>query len=145
LNQIIAVLGILPDSFCWEIALGIAARVSFHGFVDDANVARMVAGSDVFVLASAQEGLPTVLLEMLLAGLPVICTRIPGNLAITNVAGAHTTYDVGNVAALANLLKNFQQYKVSEEAVENLRRVFLWEERVRDVLKLYEEAAGRSA
>jgi len=123
---------------------GVAARVTFHGFVNDANVAGMVSGSDVFVLASEQEGLPTVLLEMLLARLPVICTRIPGNLAITNVAGVTTTYDVGNITALGNLLKNCENFTVTELAVENLRRVFLWEERVRDILALYEAAARRT-
>ncbi len=125
--------------------LGVAARVTFHGFVDDANVARMVAGSDVFVLASEQEGLPTVLLEMLLAGLPVICTQIPGNLAIANVACVTTTFEVGNIAALAALLENFTQYTVGVAALANLRRAFLWEERVRDVLKLYEAAVEPNA
>jgi len=125
--------------------LGVADRVTFHGFVDDQNVARMVAGSDVFVLASEQEGLPTVLLEMLLARLPIICTRIPGNLAIANVAGVTTTFDVGDIAALAGLLENFAQYEVTEAAVEKLRRAFLWEERVRDVLALYQAAAEASA
>jgi glycosyltransferase involved in cell wall biosynthesis len=121
--------------------LGVAARVTFHGFVDDENVARMVAGSDVFVLASEQEGLPTVLLEMLLAGLPVICTRIPGNLAITDVAGVTTTYEVGDIPALANLLANFENHKLDGAAGAKLRRAFIWEERVRDVLELYVAAA----
>jgi glycosyltransferase involved in cell wall biosynthesis len=122
---------------------GVADRVTFHGFVDDPNVARMVAGSDVFVLASEQEGLPTVLLEMLLAGLPVICTRIPGNLAITNIADIHTTYDVGDITALAELLSQTRRDTVSISAVANLKRTFFWEERARDILKLYESAIKR--
>jgi len=122
---------------------GVADRVTFHGFVDDPNVARMVAGSDVFVLASEQEGLPTVLLEMLLAGLPVICTRIPGNLAITSVADIHTTYDVGDIAALAELLSQAKQDSVSLSSVTNIKQTFFWEERARDVLKLYEAAVER--
>jgi glycosyltransferase involved in cell wall biosynthesis len=122
---------------------GVADRVTFHGFVDDENVARMAAGSDVFVLASEQEGLPTVLLEMLLAGVPVICTRIPGNLAITDVADVHKTYDVGDVDALSELLAQAKRDSVSTATVENLKRVFFWEERARDILELYEAAIKR--
>jgi glycosyltransferase involved in cell wall biosynthesis len=120
--------------------LGLTARVTFHGFVNDENVATMVAGSDVFVLASEQEGLPTVLLEMLLARLPVICTRIPGNLAIANVANVETTYDVGDIQSLAALLAQSRQARVDDAAVANLRRVFLWEERVNDILTVYSNA-----
>ena len=121
----------------------VADRVTFHGFVDDENVAKMTAGSDVFVLASEQEGLPTVLLEMLLAGLPVICTRIPGNLAITDVADIHKTYDVGDIDALTELLARANRDSVSMLAIENLKRTFFWEERAHDVLKLYEAAIER--
>jgi glycosyltransferase involved in cell wall biosynthesis len=122
---------------------GVADRVTFHGFVSDENVARMTAGSDVFVLASEQEGLPTVLLEMLLAGLPVICTRIPGNLAVTDVADIHKTYEVGDIDALAQLLAEAKRDSVSMLAIANLKRTFFWEERARDVLTLYEAAMER--
>lgn len=120
--------------------LGVSARVTFHGFVSDEGVAKMVGGADVFVLASEQEGLPTVLLEMLLARLPVICTRIPGNLAIADVANVKTTYDVGDVEALARLLVRSGEVRVADEAVANLRRTFLWEERVNDILAVYSNA-----
>jgi glycosyltransferase involved in cell wall biosynthesis len=122
--------------------LGVADRVSFHGFVDDPGVAAMVAGSDVFVLASEQEGLPTVLLEMLFARLPIVCTRIPGNLAITDIAGITTTYDVGDIPALAALLAAAGGDTVSDSAVANLRASFLWETRANDVLALYTAAVA---
>jgi glycosyltransferase involved in cell wall biosynthesis len=120
--------------------LGVSARVTFHGFVNDEGVAKMVAGADVFVLASEQEGLPTVLLEMLLARLPIICTRIPGNLAIADVANVKTTYNVGDIQALAALLAQCKSARVDDTAVANLRRTFLWEERVNDILAVYSTA-----
>lgn len=122
--------------------LGVADRVTFHGFVDDAGVAAMVADSDAFVLASEQEGLPTVLLEMLLARLPIVCTRIPGNLAITGVAGVETTYDVGDIPALAGLLAVISGEIVADTSVEALRRAFTWEERVGDIVGLYTRATA---
>lgn len=127
-------------------SIGVANRVTFHGFVDDAGVAAMVADSDAFVLASEQEGLPTVLLEMLIARVPIVCTRIPGNLAITSVARVETTYDVGDIPALARLLAASREITVSDAAVAALRSAFTWEERAEDILALYDRAmAGGSA
>jgi hypothetical protein len=83
-----------------------------------------------------------VLLEMLLARLPIICTRIPGNLAIANVANVKTTYDVGDIQALAALLAECKNVRVDDTAVANLRRTFLWEERVNDILAVYSNAIG---
>ena len=125
--------------------LRVSDRVIFHGFVSDADVARMVRGSDVFVLASEQEGLPTVLLEMLMAGLPVVCTRIPGNDAIMEVAGLDTSYEVGDVAGLSAQLLRAAGSAVPVAAIGALRRAFTWEERALSVLELYSHALARAA
>ncbi|WP_156680258.1 glycosyltransferase family 4 protein [Sphingomonas profundi] len=123
-------------------SLGVTDRVTFHGFVDDAGVAAMVAGADAFVLASEQEGLPTVLLEALIAHLPVVCTRIPGNLAITSVGGVETTYPVGDIDALAALLARVADERIGDEQVAALKRHFTWEHRARDIAALYTAALG---
>lgn len=126
-----------PELEALAAQLGVADRVTFHGFVDDEGAARMIAQSDVFVLASEQEGLPTVLLEMLLARQPVVCTRIPGNLAIMNVAQARTTYDVGDIDALARLLAEARSQVIDDAAVARLREAFTWERRADEILALY--------
>lgn len=127
-----------PELEALASQLGVADRVTFHGFVDDEGVARMIAQSDVFVLASEQEGLPTVLLEMLLARKAVVCTRIPGNLAIMNVAQATTTCEVGDVEALARLLSEAKDQVIGDAAVARLREAFTWERRADEILALYE-------
>jgi glycosyltransferase involved in cell wall biosynthesis len=125
---------------------GVSDRVTFHGFVDDAGVAAMMRGADVFVLASEQEGLPTVLLEALLAGFPIVCTQIPGNLAITEVAGVTATYPVGDISALSGLLADARAIRVPDGAAEKLRRHFTWEYRADDIMNLYRNPMGaRSA
>ena len=56
--------------------LRIDDRVTFLGFCDD--VPRVLAATDVFVLASLWEGMPNAVLEAMAAGLPVVATRVEG-------------------------------------------------------------------
>jgi glycosyltransferase involved in cell wall biosynthesis len=58
-------------------ALGIEDRVHLLGYIGDA--ATYVKAFDIFILPSKKEGLPYVLLEAGLAGLPVVATDLPGN------------------------------------------------------------------
>jgi glycosyltransferase involved in cell wall biosynthesis len=119
---------------------GVADRVTFCGFVDDEGVAAMMAGADAFVLASEMEGLPTVILEALMARCPVVCSRIPGNLAIMRVANLDTTFDVGDIGELARRLAASVDDEVPAEAIDKLKRTFTWEHRAREVLGLYQAA-----
>ena len=57
--------------------LGIADRVRFLGF--RADVASLLAASDVFLFPSYQEGLPVSLMEAMAAGLPCVVSRVRGN------------------------------------------------------------------
>lgn len=54
--------------------LGIDDAVSFPGFVDNYGY---MAGADVLALSSVHEGLPTVLIEALACGCPVVSTDCP--------------------------------------------------------------------
>jgi glycosyltransferase involved in cell wall biosynthesis len=56
--------------------LGLAGRVIVTGYQEDAT--RVMAGFDVFVLASRFEGLPVALMEALALGLPVVATSVGG-------------------------------------------------------------------
>jgi len=56
--------------------LGIADRVTFAG--NRADVPRMLAAADLFVLPSLTEALPTVVAEAMAAGLPVVATTVGG-------------------------------------------------------------------
>jgi glycosyltransferase involved in cell wall biosynthesis len=55
-------------------ALGVADRVSWTGWVDDP--ASLLARFDIFVLPSRFEGLPLVILEAMLAAVPVVATDV---------------------------------------------------------------------
>jgi len=56
--------------------LQVADKVHFHGWADQAQVARLLAECDVLVLPSYDEGLPLAILEALAHGVAVVCTPV---------------------------------------------------------------------
>lgn len=69
--------GPLQDELTAQIEkLGLSDKVKLLGQWDE--IPELLAASDVFVLPSRWEGLPMALLEGMMAGLPVIATRVEG-------------------------------------------------------------------
>jgi glycosyltransferase involved in cell wall biosynthesis len=66
---------------------GVERHVTFAGLIDNATVARYCAAADLFVLPSILEALPTVAVEALAAGTPVVSADNPGGLELNDVFG----------------------------------------------------------
>ena len=77
-------LDILGDGPLWvaaqnlAIELGLADKVSFHGWVTPEQVQATMAASDILVLPSLSEGLPLVGVQALAAGLAILGSRVGG-------------------------------------------------------------------
>lgn len=112
-------------------------RVIFHGFVADADMAAMARGSNIFVLPSSAEGMPTVLIEMLLLGVPIACSRIPGNLAITDVLGLDCTFETGDIIELRQIISRFAGSIVPQHIIDLTLDNFTWERTAGKVAALY--------
>ncbi len=83
--------------------LGVSADVTLPGFRD--NAVAYLAGAAVFVLSSAWEGLPTVLIEALAAGARVVATDCPsGPREILQDGRLGALVPVGDAAALATAI-----------------------------------------
>lgn len=73
-----------PELEALASELGIADRVTFHGWQDQASVAELLAASDVLLAPSVteangdEEGIPMTLMEAMASGLPVLSTRHAG-------------------------------------------------------------------
>ena len=61
---------------------GVERHVTFAGLVDNASVARYCGAADLFVLPSLLEALPTVAVEALASGTPVVSADNPGGLEL---------------------------------------------------------------
>ena len=96
---------LLADLQSVSRSAGVDRHVTFAGLVDNAQVARYCAAADVFVLPSLLEALPTVAVEALASGTPVVSSDNPGGVELQGVFGD----DVGvvpreNAAALADAI-----------------------------------------
>jgi glycosyltransferase involved in cell wall biosynthesis len=78
---------------------GVSGRVALPGFV--ANPYPYMASSGVFVLSSAWEGLPGVLIEALYCGVPVVATDCPSGPREVLRGGHGRLVGVGDVEAMA--------------------------------------------
>lgn len=87
------------------VSLGLEGRVLMPGFVPDPYP--YLARADLFVLSSAREGLPGVLIEALVAGVPVVSTDCPsGPAEILDNGRYGRLVPVGNPQALADAMAN---------------------------------------
>ncbi len=67
--------------------LDLGAAVTFHGLQPKEEIARILSGVDLFVLASRFDNNPCVLVEAQAAGLPIVATRVGGIPEIVDGAG----------------------------------------------------------
>jgi glycosyltransferase involved in cell wall biosynthesis len=66
---------------------GVERHVEFPGLLDNSMIARYAAAADLFVLPSLLEALPTVAVEALASGTPVLSSDNPGGLELSDLFG----------------------------------------------------------
>jgi len=116
---------------------GVSARIRFHGFVEDAKVAEFAAAADVFVLPSSQEGMPTTLIEMILRGVSVVASDIPGNRAILDLVGLDSYHALHDHRDLARKIQLAAVTRIRESIIGETRRHFTWETQRSAILRVY--------
>jgi glycosyltransferase involved in cell wall biosynthesis len=106
---------------------GVEEHVTFAGLVDNATVARYDMAADVFVLPSLLEACPTVALEALACGTPVVSSDNPGGVELNALFGVDVSVvPRENDVALANAIIDVLETKrrVRPETRHALRRDF---------------------
>jgi glycosyltransferase involved in cell wall biosynthesis len=123
-------------------------RVTFVNVLADAP--RLLRAVDVYVSASSREGLPLALVEAMGAGLPVVATRVPGN--VDTVDDGVTGFlvrpdDPADMAeAVARLLRDpALRARMGAAGLERARRSFSVERMVEETAAVYRAVMGVAA
>jgi glycosyltransferase involved in cell wall biosynthesis len=98
--------------------LGLSEDVDLPGFVQ--NPYKYLKSADLFVLSSDWEGLPTVLIEAIALGTPVVATDCPSGPSEILGGESASLAPVGNVEALASVIE--QNLVRGEPEKVNLKR-----------------------
>ena len=78
---------LLPELRAVARSNGVERHITFAGLVENAVVAQYCAAADLFVLPSVLEALPTVAVEALACGTPVVSADNPGGVELHGVFG----------------------------------------------------------
>jgi len=110
--------------------LGLTQHVRFLGALPSDQLKTPLSASDVFVLATANEGWANVFLEAMACGLPVITTDVGGNAEVVNdeALGSIVPFDDSKALQaelLAALDKNWDKAVILKYAEDNA-----WRQRV---------------
>ncbi len=126
---------------------GVEAHVTFAGLVNNQTIAQYDAAADVFVLPSQLEACPTVALEALASGTPVVSTDNPGGVELGEIFG----YDVTvvpreNPMALASAIIAVldQKRRVRESTRRILEQEFRPPAVERQFREIYTSVTGHS-
>jgi glycosyltransferase involved in cell wall biosynthesis len=127
---------------------GIGDRVTFTGLIDNDIVARYAAVADVFALPSLLEALPTVAVEALASGTPVVSADHPGGIELHEIfQNDVTTVPKANVELLADALQAVldDSRRVSSSTLDRVGQLFSAEAVTKKYEALYNELTGRSS
>ena len=101
-------------------ALNIRDSMIFRGYVGE--VSSKLATMDVFVLPSYAEGNSNAILEAMVAGLPVVSTRVGGTAMMIGDKGGELLFDAGDRESLKrNLLLLINSQEKRKEMGEEMR------------------------
>ena len=118
-------------------------HIHFLGYKPRHEALKILKASDIFVLPSRHEGLSTALLEAMALKVPIIATRIAGNLELID-ENSGMLVDPENpkqlAEAIAMLLSNNDKAKrLAENAYNKAMNKYNWNVVIHLYLKIYEE------
>lgn len=118
--------------------------ISIHRTADQAELAEIYTAADVFVNPTREENYPTVNMEAIACGTPVITFRTGGSPEIVG-PGCGCVVPCDDVDALKTQIRRVcQERPYSPEACTAYARHFGMEDRFEEYVKLYEDIAHRT-
>lgn len=128
--------------------MGIDDRVRFLGFVDREELIDLYRSATAFVLPSHYEGLPTVLLEAMVCGRPVVATAVSGCLDVVDDGENGLLVPPKSPDAIADAVSALladpeRRHELGRAARETVLDRYTWERVGGDYERLYRSLAGQ--
>jgi teichuronic acid biosynthesis glycosyltransferase TuaC len=117
--------------------LGLAGHVHFLGALPPDDLKWPLSASDVFVLATRNEGWANVFLEAMACGLPVVSTDVGGNAEVVCRDELGSIVPFGNVIALEQALDAALNKDWDHSAILDYARANQWDKRVAQLLRTF--------
>jgi glycogen(starch) synthase len=119
-------------------------RLHFTGWISPQDVYRWYSAADVLVVPSRYEPFGMVVLEGMLHGLPVVAAEVGGPADILEHGRTGLLFPPRDVTALAAALRQLaanaeQRGQIGRAAARQVRRRWLWERLMPDMLTVYRE------
>jgi glycosyltransferase involved in cell wall biosynthesis len=126
---------------------GVERHVTFAGLVDNTTIARYCAAADLFVLPSLLEALPTVAVEALACGTPVLSSDNPGGIELNDLFGPDVAVvpreqPMALAAAIVHFLRNKRRTLAGTRGT--LERTFRPSAVAAQYREVYERAVGET-
>jgi len=118
--------------------LGLADRVHFLGALPSDELKWPLSASDVFVLATRNEGWANVFLEAMACGLPVISTDVGGNAEVVCRLELGTIIPFGDSTALKQALDEALNKDWDRAAIRDYAQANHWDKRVAQLLRAFD-------
>ena len=123
--------------------LGVASRVRFLGYVAHEQMADLYSAADFTVLASANEGMPNVVLESLACGTRVIATDVGGVAEVMTAPEAGSIMKARRPSSVVECVVALRKANHSREATRAFATRLGWDRTVERQLSLYEQVLTR--
>jgi len=126
---------------------GLQDRFIFLGQVDKNHIVKLYQKASIFVFPSYHEGLPTVLLEAMSCGLPIIATDVRGNRDLISQGENGILIPTGEpkkIAEAINMLLEDEKLRIylGKNARNTIIEKYTWEIIANKMLRYYESLVG---
>ena len=128
-----------PELEAQVARLGLSAHVRFLGPVPPDELKWPLSASDVFVLATRNEGWANVFLEAMACGLPVVTTDVGGNAEVVCRDELGTIVPFGDAAALQHALDDALARDWDRAAIIAYAQDNQWDRRVAQLQRAFDD------
>jgi glycosyltransferase involved in cell wall biosynthesis len=118
--------------------LGLGGHVHFLGALPPDDLKWALSASDLFVLATGNEGWANVFLEAMACGLPVVTTDVGGNAEVVCRAALGRVVPFGDADALQQALDAALTQQWDRAAILDYAQANQWDKRVAQLLRAFE-------